>query len=476
MSNVKVIPAKRTYHKLSDIKYISNDDDFWEAVRLMQKEYCLINRNGQTYVLGEDKRNGEPVYTALEHFSKFYKYLHIKVPVVNTTRTTTEYVVESFYMSHKTKRLHGIIFDPREKPGIGEEYYNLWKGWKYEPIEGPVDFFLHLVNVNCSHNKELSEYMLNYFAHAIQYPYKQPMTSLVIRGEQGTGKGTLIVDTILALSNNSKHLNDLSQMVGDFNGYMADSFFVCMDECSFGGNIKEANKLKTFISEKSRIINDKMKTAYKVDAYSRSFILSNNDFIVNVEASDRRYIISECSSELKGNREFFRMYQEWLNDMGGYNAIMYYLLNRDISNFNTLQLVETQQKRELQLKSSDLSVKYLISWLQCDFKLPEEICEFNNVSRPGMYNHFIDWCKTYHPKAYTPTNTEFGKTIAQAFKFELDNVNWKSNWKKSNSYYYYKMKREHVLMEMLARNLFKCNAEDLFFNYEETKRKNEAIQ
>lgn len=456
---------------LYDIKIISSKQEFQNALTVMQKEYSIINRNGKVFILSSDVRNGL-MFTDTQSFKTYFQYLTFTDYNIATKKEQKKYLTNEFLNSSSSARLDGIIFDPRLKSGVVGKYYNVWKGWKYLPIEGDISLFFKLVDVNFNSNQKLSEYFLNYLAHAIQKPENMPMTSIVIKGPQGAGKGTLIVNTVLGLNNNSKHIEDINMLIGDFNGHLADAFFICADELSFGGNKQEANRLKTFITEKQRTINDKMKTAFKVDAYTRSFILSNEDYVVNVEQGDRRYIISECSSELKGNYDWFDKYQNWLKD-GGFNNIMYFLVNRDIKNFNPLEIPVTEAKVDLQVKSSDLSTKFLIDLFSGTFQYKEEICDGNKINRSGLYNQFVEYVKTYHPKLYIPSTTEFGKVITKAFEFEKakGNEKWRTNWKNTKGYYYF-MPRDYVSMEKIAQNLFKTEPSNIFFNYEECKKQN----
>lgn len=453
--------------RLEEVKIISDMDEFYKAVTLMQNEYFIINRNGQAFVFSEDRYDKQPKYTNTISHNIMFKHLHFDTKTEKGADKRI-YVSDAFFESPYTNRLQGVLFDPRQPKGVvtvnGHKYYNLWKGFKYEPIMGDTLKFDYLVKVNCNHNEDLYEYFMNYLAHAIQKPWEIPMTAIVIRGAQGSGKGNLISNTILALSENSKYIEDIEQLVGQFNGHMADAFFVLADEVSFGGNKKEANKLKTFISEKTRTINDKMKTAYKVDAYSRTFILSNNDFIVNVESTDRRYIICEASDELANEegRKWFEEYNKWLHN-GGFNAIMYDLLHRDISDFNPRNIVKTQAKTELQYKSSDLDIKFLIDWLEGNIDIKNEFKRENYYFQKEFFHLFQEWVSTYHNKSsYVPNEREFRKTLNKAFNFDKDEPKWRQNWKLTSGVYVYKFKDKSVLRELFAFNIFKDKVENIF--------------
>lgn len=449
------------YTSIDEIKQVAFQDEFDIAVKLMQEKYFIINRNGKVFILHEDEKTGL-VYTEVQSFKVFYQFLSFET--YNGSKKQRIHVSDAFLNSSDTVRLSALIFDPKLKPGITEDrkYYNVWKGWKYQPVEGDVSKFLELLDINCNGDETVKKYFLDYLTHSLIYPEKLPMTSIVIKGEQGTGKGTLI-QTICGLTDNSKHIEDIEQLVGNFNGHLTDAFYVLADELSFD-TIKSANRLKTFISEKTRVINDKNRTAFTINSYVRLFILSNIDYVVNVEASDRRYVILNANSSLKGNFKWFDDYQKWLNN-GGYEAIMYFLLNRDIKAFNPLEIPNTEAKNELKLKSADLPTKFLYDLLSGNITFRENMKEGDRIYRNELYEEFLEYCKKYHPKQFISTINEFNKVVVRAFNFDGDREQWRTRWKDKKGYYYI-MPSIAEYQKRFSLNLFKLDAKDVFFNYE----------
>lgn len=420
---------------IKDIKEIRTQEEFDLALELMQKDYYIINAKGRVAVLNID--NGkELVFTEESGFKLFFKHLSITKPIGNGSKFKTEYLADHFFNSGKTIRLDRIDFDPRCPPGINGRWYNVWKGFKYKPVKGCVHDFLTLLDVNCGGDVDAFEYFLKYVALSVQKPWVNPRTAICIIGDPGAGKGRLINDTILKLTDNSIPLNSLKEITGDFNSSLRDVLYVCLDECSFGGDIREANLLKTLISEDKRIINEKYMKPYVVNAFSKVFILSNNDYIVNVEQGDRRYCVLRASSKLIDTEHWFKNYDVWLKN-GGYEAIMYYLMYEvDVSDFNPLKIPATKEKAELKLRSADLATKFIFELLEGNIQFGDDLVRNNRIYREPLQEAFKDYCRTYHSKSYMPSPRDLQKALNKAFNFKQDNENWERNWKEGKKYYY----------------------------------------
>ncbi|PKK55668.1 hypothetical protein RhiirC2_801801 [Rhizophagus irregularis] len=84
---------------------------------------------------------------------------------------------------------------PPCSPPPNTKFFNLFLGFKAPIIE--IDSALieliiwHIKNVWCDENKDLSKYVLNWFAYLVQYPDKKPGTVLVLRSPPRSGKNIL---------------------------------------------------------------------------------------------------------------------------------------------------------------------------------------------------------------------------------------------------------------------------------------------
>ena len=114
-----------------------------------------------------------------------------------------------------------------------------------------------LVEIIANRDIEKYEYLLNFLAHAIQKPGEKPGVMLFFHGEQGTGKGTLLELIGGIWRYTTLFVQDVKEVVGDFNGGVERNYFVLMDEALFAGDGKSANALKSMVTEPLMRINEK---------------------------------------------------------------------------------------------------------------------------------------------------------------------------------------------------------------------------
>ena len=87
--------------------------------------------------------------------------------------------------------LGGVVMMPPPLESL-ESQYNLWKG-RLEEVAGRRDrIHTHIKDVICSGNDEHYQYLLDWTAFCVQSPGVRPGVAVVLRGKQGTGKGTFV--------------------------------------------------------------------------------------------------------------------------------------------------------------------------------------------------------------------------------------------------------------------------------------------
>ena len=80
---------------------------------------------------------------------------------------------------------------------------------------------------------------------------------LFFQGGQGTGKGTFFELIRKIWRYTTLVVQDVKEVVGDFNGGLEQHYFVLMDEALFAGDGKSANALKSMVTEPVMRINEK---------------------------------------------------------------------------------------------------------------------------------------------------------------------------------------------------------------------------
>lgn len=447
-----------------------------------KKKYSLLNYGGKSFVCWKDSKDG----LVLQHFNDFKTFTADKWHDIEATDTKGNPVIRRNYVSklwlesRDTKRYENIIFDPKDESG---RFFNLWKGFKVQAIEGDVSLFLKLIDSLTNDQAECSEYLLNYLAHMIQKPWEKPEVAVVMRGRQGVGKGSLMKALGMMIANYI-HLSSTSSLVGQFSGHLMDSFLVFADESVWGGDRQAEGRLKALISEPVISINAKGKDEIQVRSYHRLFVASNEDWAVPVNEGDRRYFVLDCSDRYKGSTEpggFFYQFNQWL-EKGGAEALFHFLLNRDIGNFHVRTFPKTAARVELQLKTLSPSYQFIYEVLCGNDVLDEETILDKSplrLSRNSLFKDYLNWSKE-HQKKYPASSDDFGKAVAYCLNFKDQKESWRTSWTKKvdgKNVYVYQINSRAQAMETFSQTLFQIPASQVFFNYHsviEEEKENQA--
>lgn len=211
--------------------------------------------------------------------------------------------------------------------------YNLYKGFAVEPKNGdPAPAVEHIAYM-CGGDTPLTEWVLDWMAFKVQRPGTRPETALVIRGGQGTGKGTLARMLLRIFGGHGLHLSQPKHLTGAFNAHLRYALFVVADEGWYAAKESEGN-LKMLITEPTLVLEGKHKDAKgNVPNRVAVMILSNHQTVISAGVDERRFCVIDAPSEKAQDQKYFGRLHEWL-DAGGDGIFLHYLLNRDLSAFN----------------------------------------------------------------------------------------------------------------------------------------------
>ena len=351
------------------------DDDLTR----MNEQYAVVKLSGKTRVMAmEEDPAGRgaliPIYSSIRDFRDFEDKYRVPVEadgkVVPMGRGT-------WWIKHPDRRQYdAVVFDPDapENP----RRFNLWRGFAVEPEEGDCSLYLANSTDNiCSGNDEHATYLLDLMAWKVQNPGKRPEVAVVIRGGQGTGKGTMINPYGALFGPHYVHITDPKHLTGNFNAHLQQACVTFADEAFFAGDRRHDGKLKGLITEPSIVIEPKGVGSYTVPNRLMIFMASNNDWVIPVDADARRYFVLNASDARKQDFAYFNAVREELAN-GGDRALLYFLLNRDLTGFNVRDIPKTAALADQKARSRrgvDLLVELLIE----EGALPAERQNFPNM-------------------------------------------------------------------------------------------------
>ena len=322
-------------------------------VEEMNKELIFIKETGEFVILDKNS-DGEDIWflkketNAKTHYKCFTFKNRTDIPVGD--KNVNPYMI---WISNLNRRsVTKIGFNPKDinDPDI----FNIWKGFRitkeiannYEEDQA-APILEHIKKRWCQNKQETYDYVLNYFAHIIQKPYKKSGVVLTLKSDEGGGKGIIFekLGEIIG-SNHYVQINNIDQLTGNFNGIGEGKVLCNLDEAFWGGDKKKEGIVKNIITENKINVNKKNKEAYTIDDYCNYCITSNNEWMIGVSEGSRRYYALELDNELSGrsSQEKMEIIQPILDAPA--EAFAKILYNRDISNYNPRIFDKTELLQE----------------------------------------------------------------------------------------------------------------------------------
>ena len=284
-------------------------------------------------------------------------YANRKVRIGKQLKTVGE-----LWLSHPERRSYeGVTFNPN---GASEGYYNLFQGFPVEPARGDCGLYLdHIQNNICKGDEDLYEYVINWMADAIQNPGRRPGVALVIRGKQGVGKGVFVNEFRRLFGPHGIQVTQSSHLVGNFNAHLRDKLLVFADEAFWAGDKRAEGQLKAMVTEENNIVEMKGVDARDAPNFARLIMASNNDWVVPASVDQRRFVVMEAGNARMQDSSYFKALRDQM-EQGGRQALMQFLLDRDLSGVELRRIPRTDALAEQQLRSLDSVGQWLYAALE----------------------------------------------------------------------------------------------------------------
>lgn len=375
-------------------------------VERLNKTYAIVTVGGKIRVLREKTSLANPVDGPFDLLGKedFRTLLQNNTMQVPDAKGNPKLVsVADIWLAHQSRRTYfnGMALFPNESAPEG--WYNTWKGFSVKPRPGACELLLnHIRTIICGGNDEHYEWVLDWCADAVQDPANPKGTAVVMRGEEGAGKGTLANTLGQLFGSHYRHLIDDSHLLNNFNAHMMDALFVFADEITWGGNVKSSGKLKGLVTERHLIGERKGVDAIGYRNMIHVMIASNSNWVVPAGNHSRRWFMLDVSSDAIGNKNYFDAIDHELNN-GGTEAFLHFLLEREVTN-NLRIAPETDALSEQRMRSSS-SDTVLQWWIHCISKgiveVPDEKKQTDtqtgykwpgHVDKVKFYDNYVEWC------------------------------------------------------------------------------------
>ncbi len=191
-----------------------------------------------------------------------------------------------------------LTFDPHSTVTVDTtnkiiNTFQLSEYMKVEPKEVKTcpPTILRFIHHALGSDNDITEHFLNWLACVVQFR-DRTLTSWVLHGNQGTGKGVLVNNIIRPLFGRKQtasiRMRDLGQQ---YNGYMRQSFIVYVDEMQASAMMDEEGvmaDLRNFVTEPEVTIRDMYSAPVEVRNYTNWIVSSNKPDPLSIPKNDRR--------------------------------------------------------------------------------------------------------------------------------------------------------------------------------------------
>lgn len=422
--------------------------DITLAVKPMVSTLVLTDEGSEEAKARKEKKEKEATYFELNCYEKVKerfesKCFKVKKPVCYCEETDVELVIKPpekfretyrnlyFIKRHEVRDEHGCpIFDvdgdevyiyenkkfiekwfddaenrtyermdtfprPLECP---EGVYNTWNGFaverSYAPSSGKVQPFLDHIGIMVNHDEKGLDYTLKWLASLIQFPAKLQGTAPVFYGEQGTGKSILFEELMPRLLGDDKVFSTCcpsTDLWGKHSNGRFGKFLINIDETKAKESCANSDDMKRAITARTHTHEPKGVDQITVRNFNRFAFTTNNENSIKVENTDRRYWVQTTSSEKIGDRMYFDMFMEYINDECNIKAIYEYLLTIDVSNVNwSIDRPMTERYRDMKALYVDIVYQMLINIVHI---VSQHQGSGYEIGGKMFYEIFCAWCE-----------------------------------------------------------------------------------
>lgn len=327
----------------------------------------------------------------------------------------TKMWISDFYI----KEFENYDFQPPPSE-ISSSTFNLFTGFIHEKIlpfkftkeeiqENSKIFIKHLWYLAGKNNNVL-EYVLDYLAHLLQEPGELPRTSIVFKSEQGVGKN-IFFENFAEKILGPKYLlatTNIDHILGRFP-MINQKMLVLMDEANGKDSFLANDKIKGFITAPKIPYEKKGIDPVDIKNCARMLFFTNNDFPVKIEQSDRRFVVSECSSDVKNNTTYFKRLLNAFNDKKLVWSFAQFLLNRNIAEWDPVNdRPITEIYKQIQKATVPSDMRFFLDYSR--FIYGENDSPYTGKD---LYEFYVMFCKS-QPKPLSPiTEMTFLKRLKE---------------------------------------------------------------
>lgn len=391
------------------IGYDGDGNDTDTFVSDMNERFALIKMDGKICIVDIQANAGHKRDKLRLYTPRDFKTLNENnIIKIDDDGKIKEVNGATFWLKSKKRReFEDIGFCPNNDDAT---VFNLWQGFAVEPDKNASCqlYLQHIYDVIADKDDKIFEYIISWLADLVQHPERKPGTSLVLKGNKGTGKGTFVKYLQKIFGKHFLQISNPSHLVGKFNFQLRDKILVFADESFFAGDKASEGTLKSLITEDTIVCEPKGVNAFSVKNYMRIVMASNNDWVIPAGIKERRYVMLNVSDTHIQDRSYFKNIQNELEN-GGPEALLHYLMNFEIK-IDVGEIPKTKELLNQMLMTEITEIKFWYQLLDESRNGTNE--QWNDcTTKQSLYELYCDFCNQIGESRYKSTSAVFGKRV-----------------------------------------------------------------
>ena len=414
-----------------------NGEDKLDALDALNRDYFVTMQGSGTVIvrverddiLGRDRH----VFMGADAFRLFFNNRRVRVGTDKDGEPTYKPLGSAWLTSSRRRTYQRMVLAPCQP--VPTDVYNLWRGWGVEPKEGSwVAIERHWREIICGGDLASFAYLVRWAAHKVQHPERQAETCIVMRGDEGAGKGLAIQPLMRIFGSHALQIHQPKHLTGNFNAHLLDILLLMVDEAFWAGDHTAEGVLKGLITEQTLMIERKGVDAFQAPNRLGIAMSSNNDWVIPASANARRYLVLDVPGDRIDDRPYFKNLLAAI-DGDETAALFHHLLNLDLSDFEIRDVPRTKALGEQKLLSGDSVQQW---WFAClrhgSVELPmlgkdrdaaaaldANVKWATGYSRELLRTLYFDWCR-HRGISRSANEAMFGKQLRKLCGGKLEDA------------------------------------------------------
>jgi len=307
-----------------------------EVSRLEREEwfsrFAYLQDDDAYFVLEERREVSRSTFNALfRHI--FCKSVHSKA------RVEASVSFDQHRQSRGAHALVGVTYAPGSPLLVGDTHANRWRDARPAGAAADCGPWLRHLERMVPESYE-REHLLNIMAHKLQFPAHKINHAVLLGGNHGSGKDTLMAPFFWAIGGPSKTNCSLvrNEELTQVWGYALECEVMEIAELR-QSDAKDRraleNTLKPIIASPPEMLSIQRKGLHPYMALNRILVVafSNERAAISIPSEDRRWFVLWCEADKMPERMATAIWN-WYKHQDGFAAVAAYLYARDVSGWN----------------------------------------------------------------------------------------------------------------------------------------------